>query len=602
MAKRGEPIFDSLEFQWLNPMIIKNKSNRHTIVIIVLFLSIVGLSGSAFAEAENQKAAAVGKSVVAADHVLASTIGVNILKKGGNAIDAGVATLLALGVLNPFASGIGGGGFCVMKNENDDVKVLDFRERAPLAATADMYLVDGKADIGLSIYGGLAVAIPGEVAGLFELHKKYGKLKWAEVVKPARKLALEGFLVGELLPKRLKSKEKKLEGLALAKHFKKGKRWLKSGDRFKRTALGNLLKSIEEKGPSAFYSGPVAAAISKEVKKQGGIITEKDLSTYTTTWREPLEGTYRGFKIYTMPPPSSGGTTILEALNLMEGMDYRTLGDNPETMHRTVEALKHAFADRARWLGDTDFVKVPTKTLIDKSYAKTKKMSPWKVLEKEMYGQSAPFPDDQGTSHISVADENSALACTSTINTSFGSLVYVEKYGIILNNEMGDFTAQPGVANNYGLMGTKQNAIEPGKRPLSSMSPTLVTAPCSVKNLGEKIPRSKEDCTHTMAVVGGSGGPWIITGTLLTLHRSIDFGWSPIKAVFAPRFHHQWIPELLTIEGEFGEDWEKRLTKKGHALRKRSTFFNAVQFIARDGENWAGVSDKRKYGRAMATD
>ncbi len=583
-------------------MIIKNESNRHTIVIIAILLNLFALTGTLSGQEIEDGEAAVGKSVVAADHPIASKIGVEILKKGGNAIDAGVATLFALGVLNPFASGIGGGGFCLVKNKNEDVKVLDFRERAPSAATSDMYIVNGKAEIDLTTYGGLSVAVPGEVAGLFELHKKYGALKWAEVVAPAQKLASQGFTVGELLPKRLKRKEKKLNGRSLAKHFKKGKRWVKKGDRFKRPALGKLLKKIAKEGPSAFYEGDVAKAISTEVKKQAGIISEADLANYKTTWRQPLEGSYRGFKVHTMPPPSSGGTTLLETLNLMESMDYRTMGDNPETMHRTVESLKHAFADRAHWLGDTDFVNVPTQSLIKKSYAKTKKLSPWKVLELEAYGQTAPLPDDEGTSHVSIAAKDSALACTSTINTSFGSLVYVQKYGIILNNEMGDFTAQPGVANNYGLMGTAQNAIAPGKRPLSSMSPTLITAPCSVKNLSETVPDKNENCTHTMAVVGASGGPWIITGTLLTLHRSIDFGWSPVKAVFAPRFHHQWIPEVLSLEGEFGEAWEKRLEKKGHKLRKRPTFFNAVQFIARDADNWAGVSDKRKFGKAMAID
>ncbi len=524
--------------------------------------------------------------VVAADNPYASSIGARVLEDGGNAVDAGVATLLTLGVVNPFASGLGGGGFCLYRPAGGETTVLDFRERAPLKASRDMYLRDGKADIGLTMRGGLAIGVPGEIKGLAALHKKYGSLDWKRLVEPARKTAADGFEVGSLLPKRLARSGERLEenSPALANQFKQKGKWVEKGDKLKWPGLAKLLGELQ-RDPNSFYSGDIASSIVAAANGAGGVFSEKDLTSYEVTWRKPLIGTYRGYKLYTMPPPSSGGTTILTALNILERWDLTTLGRSAESFHRLTESLKHAFADRARWLGDSDFVDVPTERLVSKAYADqlAKKFRHLGVLETEEYGSAKPSPDDDGTSHLSVVDrDGNLLACTSTINTSFGSMVYVEKYGLILNNEMGDFSAQPGVPNNYGLVGTEANAVAPGKRPLSSMSPTLVVDP-----KGEAF-----------MSVGASGGPTIITGTLLAIIRTIDWGASPSEAIAWPRIHHQWLPNALFVESM--EDWKiEVLRSRGHEVKPRPAY-NSVQMVVRSENGWTGVSDPRKDGAPAA--
>lgn len=561
----------------------RNSSVTFFATTVALALTCLNPSVSA-AEEPAAATATSTRGVVAADHETASKVGADLLAKGGNAVDAAIGTLLALGVVNPFGSGLGGGGFCLVRPQGGDVGVLDFRERAPQKSTPDMYIVDGKANIDLTTVGGLAVGIPGEARGLEALHQKYGKLPWKEVVRPARKLAANGFVVGELLPKRLAAKADALEkSPKLAAAFKQNGRWVEAGKRLRRADLAKALKLLEDKGAAPFYEGEIAAAIVKAANAEGGIFTADDLAGYRVTWRDPLRGEYRGYEVFTMPPPSSGGTTILAALNILERYDLGTLGYNPESIHRIAEAMKHAFADRARWLGDADFVEVPTERLVSKTTAAAREVLPDGVLDREQYGTAAPPPDDDGTSHVSVIDEaQNMVACTSTINTSFGSKVYVPEFGLVLNNEMGDFTAQPGVPNNYGLVGTAQNAVAPGKRPLSSMSPTLIL----------------KDGQPYMSV-GASGGPTIITGTLLAMLRVIDFGWTPSKAIAMPRIHHQWLPEKLFAEG-MPPSWLEVLSSRGHAVEVRDAY-NSVQMVLRlsDG-NLVGVSDPRKMGRPAA--
>lgn len=524
--------------------------------------------------------------VVAADNPYASRVGAEILEAGGNAIDAGVATLLVNGVVNPFASGLGGGGFCLYRPAGGEVDVLDFRERAPLASTSDMYIRDGKADVGLQMRGGLAVGVPGEAKGLSTLHARHGVLGWKDVVEPARKTAIDGFEVGTLLPKRLAWRGEKLEEVnpRLAEVFKKDGKWVEAGQTMRWPALGRALTQLQ-KDPESFYTGPVAAEIVRAVNAADGIFSAEDLSTYSVTWREPLVGQYRGYTLFAMPPPSSGGTTILQTLSFLEHWDLATLGRSAESFHRITEGLKHAFADRARWLGDSDFVDVPTNKLVSSRYSAElrDKFRHLGVLEVDEYGTARPGPDDDGTSHVSVVDrEGNLLACTSTINTTFGSMVYAEEYGLILNNEMGDFTAQPGVPNNYGLIGTEQNVVAPRKRPLSSMSPTLVVDP---------------DGEGYMAV-GASGGPTIITGTLLALIRTIDWKLSPGLAVALPRIHHQWLPNKLFAEGM--EPWKMEvLRSRGHVVEERRAY-NSVQMVVRTEKGWTGVSDPRKDGEPAA--
>ncbi len=520
---------------------------------------------------------------VAADHPTASAVGAEVLRKGGTAADAGVATLLALGVLNPFASGLGGGGFCLYRRASDGESVaLDFREVAPRAASRDMYVVKGKVDRDASRTGGKAVGVPGEAAGLGLLHSTYGALPWADVVRPARALAQRGFYVGELLPERLARSAKALEaaGGFKAAFAPKGE-WVAHQDVLVREDLGRTLLELETKGPRAFYEGPIAEAIVAKVRATGGGMSLKDLSSYKVTTRQPLRGTYRGHELLTMPPPSSGGVAILQTLNILSGFDLAKQGWGAPAVHLITEALKHAFADRARWLGDADFVKVPVARLVSMAYADTlrAKVDPKATKDVDAYGSVKPPKDDSGTSHVSIVDAaGNMLACTSTVNTSFGAKVYVEEWGLTLNNEMDDFSAQPGVPNAYGLVGNAQNAIAPGKRPLSSMSPTLVL----------------RDGSPFMAV-GASGGPTIITGTLLAILRVIDFGFSPADAITNARVHHQWLPHKLFIEP--GDPSLDDLDGFGHEVDVRPGF-NSVQMVVEAGGGvWEGVSDPRKLGR-----
>lgn len=519
--------------------------------------------------------------MVAADHPLASQVGADILQGGGNAADAAVGTLLTLGVVNPFGSGLGGGGFCLVRPVDGEVNVIDFRERAPKKADRDMYIRDGKADISLTMRGGLAVGVPGEARGLEALHQKYGKSKWSFVVKPARQLAQSGFEVGRLLPKRLARMGDKIGADSpMGRVYRRGDGWVKAGDQLKRPRLAAALRLLENEGAKPFYEGAIADAIVVSVNEADGVFQKDDLKDYRVTWREPLVGQYRGFEVFAMPPPSSGGTTILQALNILERYDLGTLGRNPESLHRITEALKHAFADRATWLGDADFVEVPVSRLVSQEYADGLVVKPNATLATEEYGTSAQLPEDAGTSHVSIIDgDGNMVACTSTINTSFGSLVYVEEFGMVLNNEMGDFTAQPGVPNNYGLMGTEQNAVAPGKRPLSSMSPTLVT----------------KDGEPYMSV-GASGGPTIITGTLAAIIRAVDWQWPAADIVSRPRIHHQWLPAKLFAE-ELPESWVAVLRERGHNVAVRGGY-TSVQMVIRNADGTlVGASDPRKMGQ-----
>jgi gamma-glutamyltranspeptidase/glutathione hydrolase len=527
--------------------------------------------------------------IVAADNTRASKIGAKILERGGSAADAGVTTLLALGVVHPFSSGLGGGGFCLHRSAKDgEVDVVDFREKAPMKAHRNMYVVDGEVKQSLQMKGGLAVGVPGEPAGLWALQKRFGKLDWDETVQPALQIAKKGHKAPKLLEKRLDKKSKVLEEFsALGEAFKsKDGDWFDTGELVKRPKLAKTLEMYRDEGPEPFYRGAIGDAIVKEVNEAGGIFQKKDLKQFSVAERSPIEGTYHGYNIFSMPPPSSGGTTLVQTLNILEDFELDDTFGTARNVHLLTESLKHAFADRARWLGDTDFEDVPIEMLISKSYADKLRrfIEPKSVQPTKMYGTRRPGSDEPGTTHVSVIDKKgNMLACTSTINTSFGSKVFVEEYGLVMNNEMGDFTAQPGVPNNYGLIGTEQNAVEPEKRPLSSMSPTLVM----------------KDGNPYM-VVGASGGPTIITGTLLAILRDIQFDLSPAKNIVAPRIHHQWLPKKLFTESDFGVG--EKLKNWGHNLKIQPAF-SAVQMIVK-GEDGAfvGVSDPRKLGEAAAAD
>jgi gamma-glutamyltranspeptidase/glutathione hydrolase len=484
-------------------------------------------------------------AAVASDHPLASAAGAAVLKAGGNAIDAACATALALGVLHPEGSGIGGGGFALVYIAKEKkVHALDFRERAPAAITAAKFLKDGKAVPELSKEGGLAVAVPGEVAGLGEMVKRWGKKPFGACVDPAQKLAAKGAPASWRLAEDLAalSKETAPADPVFAKMFVAAKA-PKEKELYKRPELAATLAKLRAGGPGAFYKGPIANAIVKAVGAAGGVMTAEDLASYAPVERAPLETSHRGLRVLTMPPPSSGGVALIETLGILDAL-WPALSDLPKEgetsaayLHTLTEAFKHAFADRARYLGDPDFVTVDVARLTSPAYATAlaKKISPTGVLPSDAYGSLGPKaapPKDGGTTHLAVIDAaGNAVSLTTTINLSFGAHLVAGATGIVLNDQMDDFALQVGVPNAFGLIGNEQNAVAPKKRPLSSMTPTLVM-----------------DGDRVKVAVGGAGGPTIITATTEVLLDVVDWKMDAQAAVAAPRIHDQWFPDMVGVE------------------------------------------------------
>ena len=503
-------------------------------------------------------------AAVASDHPLASAAGAAVLKGGGNAIDAACATALALGVLHPEGSGIGGGGFALVYIAKEKkVHALDFRERAPAGVTAAKFLKDGKAVPGLSKEGGLAVTVPGEVAGLGEMVKRWGKKPWSACVDPAQKLAAKGAPASWRLADALVAltKEPAPADPVFAKMFVAAKA-PKEKELYKRPELAATLAKLRAGGPGAFYKGPIAAAIVKAVNDSGGVMTAEDLTSYAPVERAPLETAHRGLRVLTMPPPSSGGVALVETLGILDAR-WPTLGDLPKEgatsaayLHTLAEAFKHAFADRARYLGDPDFVTMDVPHLTSAAYAATlaKKISPGAVLPSDAYGSLGPHaapPKDGGTTHLSVIDAaGNAVALTTTINLSFGAHLVAGGTGIVLNDEMDDFVMQVGVPNAFGLIGNEQNAVAPKKRPLSSMTPTLVMD-------GDKV----------KVAVGGAGGPTIITATTEVLLDVVDWKMDAQAAVAAPRIHDQWFPEMVGVEPGIPGATTTALARSGQKIK-----------------------------------
>jgi gamma-glutamyltranspeptidase/glutathione hydrolase len=553
----------------------------------------------------------VAHAAVAADNPLASAAGVAALKAGGNAVDAACAAALALGVVHPFASGIGGGGFAlVFVAREKKVYALDFRERAPAAIRAELYLRDGKPVPDLSIVGGLAVGVPGEVRGLGDLVHRWGALSFRRCVEPARRLAADGFPISWRLAEALDAAAQKKEAPSgspvaapsapagdpafarlLAEAAAGGGKAAAGGVRvWRRPDLAWTLGRLRDGGADAFYKGEIAAEIVRAVKGAGGVMTAEDLARYTATDRTPLEVPYRGLRVYAMPPPSSGGTALIEALGILEARypDRAALvklgRGSSAYLHLLAEAFKHGFADRARYLGDSDFVSVDIAHLTDPAYHRqlAARINDGAVLPHESYGTPlagppvAP-PKDAGTAHISVIDaDGNAVAMTTTVNLLFGARLVAGKTGIVLNDQMDDFSMQPGVPNAFGLVGTAQNAVAPGKRPLSSMTPTLVL-----------------DGDRVKMAVGAAGGPTIITATTQVLLDVLDFQLDAQAAVAAPRIHHQWQPDVLAVEPDVARDVVDNLGKRGHKLREIPKIGTAnVVLRAADGMIEAGAEPR----------
>lgn len=491
-------------------------------------------------------------------HALATKIGKEVLDNGGNAIDAAVAVGYALAVVHPAAGNIGGGGFAVIHLANGQNITLDFREKAPLKATRDMYLdKNGNVIPESSTIGYLAAGVPGTVAGMSAMLEKYGTKKLQDLIAPAIDLAQKGFVITQRQAETMAEAKNDFAKFASSRKYflKKDGNSYQEGDVFVQKDLANTLKLIQKEGPKAFYEGKIADMIAKDMAKNGGIITKEDLARYQVVWRKPVIGSYRGYEIVSMSPPSSGGTHIIEILNVMENANIEALGfGSSKTIHIMAEAMRQAYADRSVFMGDPDFVKVPVNDLINKAYAK-------KIYANILPNKATPsskinpglgqIHEGHNTTHYSVADKwGNAVSVTYTINASYGSAAAVDGAGFLLNNEMDDFSIKPGTPNLYGLVGGDANAIEPNKRPLSSMSPTIV-----LKN------------GKLFMVVGSPGGARIITTVLQVISNVIDHKMDISEAIEAPRFHMQWLPDEIRIE-KYGmtQDVADNLKKMGYKI------------------------------------
>lgn len=532
-------------------------------------------------------------AVVAADHPEASRAGLEMLQQGGNVVDAAVATSFALSVVRPASCGIGGGGFMVIWDaEEQSAVALDYRERAPAAARQDWFAEQSKTPEADSVRGGRAVAVPGNVAGLCYAAKHYGSLPLATLLKPAIRLALNGWKadqhdveVIELTRSRFEKYDYDRRFAALKKHYLNP---VRPGDFIAGSPLWKVLYRISRRGPEAFYSGEIGEAIVRTVRQAGGDMTLQDLAGVSPAIRTPLQTTFHDRRILTMPPASSGGVALIQTLQTLEHWEQQSgkqllhLGHNqPDYIHVVAEAMKHAFADRAEYLGDTDFADVPIDQLISSDYAAAiaRKIDQTKTLPSEAYGRFFAAPD-AGTSHFSVIDaRGNAVACTETINLTFGSFVVVPEFGIILNNQMDDFAARPGEPNAFGLLQSEANAVEPGKKPLSSMTPTIVV----------------QDGKASF-VSGASGGPKIITATIQATLNHLIFGQTPEQAVSSARFHHQWFPNELHLEPKLYRSAGELLRNKGHQVQQRNSLA-ANQSASRTDSGVRGGSDPRKHGK-----
>jgi gamma-glutamyltranspeptidase / glutathione hydrolase len=526
--------------------------------------------------------------MVSSTYPLATEAGVAVLKSGGNAIDAAVAVGLTLGVVDGHNSGIGGGCFMLIRRANGEFIAIDGREKAPAAATRDMFLRDGKADTTLSQTGPLASGVPGEIAAFEYAVKHFGKKKFGELFLPGAKIAEEGFPLREIYASRLKSSAKDLEKFEDSKKifFKNGSP-LKVGDILKQPDLAKTYRALAEQGSDWFYRGPFAQATEVWMKANGGILTAKDLADYSIVLRQPISMDYRGRQIVTFPPPSSGGVHLLEMLNILEHFDLKGM-DDAARLHVIAETMKLAFADRAYWLGDPDFVKVP-RGLISKEYAATlaKKIDSNHTTAVKGHGEppavETDFFSDKHTTHFSVCDaEGNWVACTCTVNTGFGSKVVVPGTGVLLNNQMDDFSLQAGVPNHFGLVGADANSVAPGKRPLSSMTP------CIVLTNGQPI-----------IATGAAGGPKIISTVLVGLVEMLDLGRSPSEALAAPRIHQQWNPDDLLVESSLPKKSQTALAEYGHKITA-AKIGSSSHIVARspDGKGFVGAADPRADGTA----
>ena len=500
----------------------------------------------------------VSKAMVVSARAEASKVGADIMKKGGNAFDAMVGTELALAVAFPYAGNIGGGGFMVYRKANGEVGSLDYREKAPLAATKDMFLdKDGNVIKGKSTETALAIGVPGTVAGVFAVHKKLGSLPMSEILKPVIALAEKGVIVTLKQQKQLEAYHDAIVKVNGPNTLMAGK--FKENDTIKYPALASTLKRIQKNGKDEFYKGQTAKTLVNYIQKKGGIITLKDLEKYEAKWRKPLQFDYKELKITSMAPPSSGGICLAQIMKMISPFYLSKMGHNtPESIQVIVEAERRAYADRSQFLGDPDFVKIPMNALLSDTYLKDR-MSSFNAekasLSSEIKEGKVTYNESTETTHYSIVDaQGNAVAATTTINDAFGSKYYCDELGFFLNNEMDDFSAKPGSPNMFGLVGNEANSIAPQKRMLSSMTPTIV-----------------EKNGKLFMVVGTPGGSTIITSVLQAILNVYEYNLSMQEAVNAPRFHHQWLPDLITFEpGAFSNVTIDKLKAKGYLINEKN--------------------------------
>jgi len=532
--------------------------------------------------------------MVASQEAVATRVGLDVLRRGGNAVDAAVAVGFALAVTLPRAGNLGGGGFMLIHDAaSGQTHALDYREMAPAAAGRDMYLgTDGEVDKAKARYSHHSVGVPGTVAGLAAARERFGTLPLADLIAPARRLAAEGIVVTDDLAGSLTARRKRMTRWpATAAIFYRGAADFAPGDRLVQADLARSLGQIAADGPAAFYDGEIGARIAAEMARHGGPMTQADLRGYKVRWREPVRGQYRGYDIASMPPPSSGGVHLVQMLNILEGFDLAALGHNgADAIHLLAETARLAYADRAQHLGDPDFWSVPVKGLTDRRYAEAlrRQIDPARARPSSdvAAGDPAPYESNE-TTHFTVVDSaGNVVTNTYTLNFSYGTGIVAAGTGILLNNEMDDFSAKPGVANAYGLIGGEANAIEPGKRPLSSMTPTIV--------LRDGRP---------FLATGSPGGSRIITTVLQVISNVVDHGMTIAAASAAVRVHHQWLPDKLFVEAGLSPDTLALLKERGHEVQTRNAMGStqSIMLIDRaDGRVLLGASDPRRRGALTA--
>ncbi len=526
------------------------------------------------------------RGMVVSSHPRASQVGADIMRRGGNAVDAAVAVGFALAVVHSRAGNIGGGGFMVIRSADGDVATLDFREVAPAAATRDMYLDESGRATNRRVLGHLAVGVPGSVAGMAAAHERYGVLPFSDVVAPAVALARDGFTLDQTRSDAIAPKADTLAMFpASAAQFLRNGRAPPPGTCLVQPDLARTIQAISDSGPRVFYQGYISDLIVAEMRRGNGIITKADLASYRPIWRDPIIAHYRGHVVYSMPPPSSGGVTMAETLNILEGFAPLPPVGTPRHVHLLAEAMRRAFIDRNTLLGDPAFVEMPLRRLLSKRYAGELRRQI--QLERATPTTSVVGAHEAGqhTTHYSVVDaEGTAVAVTTTLNSDFGSKVTVTGAGFLLNNEMDDFTAAPGQPNQYGLIQGESNIIQPGKRMLSAMTPTIVLDPAG----------------ELLMVLGSPGGPRIITGVLQVISNVLDHGMPLGDAVAAPRIHHQSLPDEIVYEpGGLLPGTVARLQAMGHTVFEREEYSGEIMAIRRGRSGWIGVADPRVEGGAV---